>query len=165
MKFMGIPIDGKIEAFNSKVISKGFKPDASHNAKKVAPYWYEGSFAGYRCDMYVYFSNHSRIVYDVSVCIDDYGNVLNKLKLSDFVEAFKLKYENKYFYEYEEDDYTFEIKRYPKDKEYDENRMIGSVEFYIEEGSGDYEKNNYLWIVFKDYMNKNKNESDKDLDI
>jgi hypothetical protein len=167
MSFLGIPVDGKIEVFNQKIVAKGFKPDVSHNAQKASPYWYTGYFAGYSCDVYVHFSKHSRTVYDVSIAIDDYNSALNRTKLNNFVKAVKMKYKGKYFLDadVDEDDYTFSMKRYIKDERYDEDRVLGEIRLYLSDGSGYTDKNNSLWIIFEDNINYKKYKKEDDLDL
>lgn len=83
-EFMGIPIDGPIKKFNSKLKSKGFKL----SSKEANQYNYKGTFASYDATLFVLFSPQSKNVNEIEVIIfseklDDtmetYSSLLNGL--------------------------------------------------------------------------------------
>jgi len=67
-KFMGIPIDGSIEAFDAKLKAKGFVKSKDFGCldTKTSKY-YDGKFAGYNVLLYVMATPKTNLVCDVNV--------------------------------------------------------------------------------------------------
>ena len=70
MKFMGIPLDGTISNFNSKLLSKGIKVHPNNSHASTGQKWYVGTFFGEDAEIYVYFNPKTQIVYRAKAVID-----------------------------------------------------------------------------------------------
>lgn len=94
-EFMGIPIDGNIEAFDAKLKAKGFvnsKDFGILNTKTKK--WYDGRFAGNNVVLNVY-STRTNIVYSTNVLqfFETLDNV--KAEWEYYVSAIEDNYKNK----------------------------------------------------------------------
>lgn len=94
-EFMGIPIDGSIEAFDAKLKAKGFvssKDFGIENTKTEK--WYDGRFAGDDVVLSVY-STRTNIVYSTNV--SQYFETLDdvKAKWEYYVSVIEDNYKNK----------------------------------------------------------------------
>ena len=69
LRFMGIPIDGPITAFQTKLSAKGFTlaPESKQLPMGVRAYY--GQFLGKDSSVLVYYSTHTKEVYQVLVAI------------------------------------------------------------------------------------------------
>ena len=65
MTFMGIPIDGKIQDFQSEMKNKGFKRDGEGQGCK----YMKGYFDNKEARIFIFYDSNSKIVYSVSVQI------------------------------------------------------------------------------------------------
>ena len=98
MKFMGIPIDGKISAFQKQIKKKGFCPDRKYNILPkeffASSRPYIGYFAGEdNAHLLVSFNNKTKIVYEVKVIIDCISENELLSKYTSFCSDYKNKYE------------------------------------------------------------------------
>ena len=66
LKFMGIPIDGKIKQFGKSLEKKGLRYYTKINSNQ---YIYKGTFAGDEANIYAMYDIKSQIVYGVGVDI------------------------------------------------------------------------------------------------
>jgi hypothetical protein len=72
---MGIPLDGTINQFQSKLLGKGFKLDAATNSVIGAGCRvFTGIFSGEDAEIYVFFNTKTNIVYRAKAVID-YPNI------------------------------------------------------------------------------------------
>lgn len=70
IKFMGIPMGISIGSFQAKLAAKGVKYSPTskhlHDAVRV----YEGKFAGYDAELYVYYDSKTKLVYRAKAVIE-----------------------------------------------------------------------------------------------
>lgn len=97
MKFMDIPIDGKISAFQKQIKKKGFFPDRKFDMLPkeyfASSRIYIGSFAGEdNAHLLVSFNNKTKIVYEAKVLID----CISEKQLFSKYNSFCSDYKNKY---------------------------------------------------------------------
>ena len=81
MQFMGIPIDGTINSFQTKLQSKGFKISPLNKYARVGMRVFEGVFAGEKSVINVYYSSKTKTVHSVQVISNNttsLENVKNK---------------------------------------------------------------------------------------
>lgn len=95
LKFMGIPIEGSITNFQSKLAAKGIR--INNNKSREAPVgqrMYNGKFQGYNSEITVYYDRNSKDVYKVETVIES--------KKKEFIQGILDKslkaIEQKYFY-------------------------------------------------------------------
>jgi hypothetical protein len=72
LKFMGIPLDGKISAFNKEMQKKGFTLDKQLSKAMEGVHIYNGNFAGERGQVFISFDDKTKIVYLAGVLIKHY---------------------------------------------------------------------------------------------
>jgi len=92
MKFMGVPITGKLEAFISKMESLGFTPYSKEYLKENQ-FFMKGKFAGENCTIDISRTSISHIVYMVAAYTEQYTS-WESLKRDYF--SFKNDYTDKY---------------------------------------------------------------------
>ena len=90
LKFMGIPIDGKIKNFQSELWKKGFR--RQYNSTEGTRV-YSGDFSGERVELRVGFDKKTKVVYRVAVMIPCYTDP--ELAESKYTN-YKYKLERKY---------------------------------------------------------------------
>lgn len=93
LKFMGIPINGSITNFQTKLIAKGFKYDkASSMALETPTRIFKGQFAGETARLYVYYDRDQKFVYRVKVIIDRSESE----QIISLMDKYKYQMEEKY---------------------------------------------------------------------
>jgi len=90
LKFMGIPIDGKIKQFGKSLEKKGLRYYTKINSNQ---YIYKGTFAGDEANIYAMYDIKSQIVYGVGVDIKCLSHEIAKDKYNNYVNDYKDKYE------------------------------------------------------------------------
>ena len=98
LKFMGFPLDGTIDSFQSKLATKEVKPNTELNKViGVGTRAFDGSFAGYESEIYVYYEKRTKTVYRAKACIinTDKGlfeqtyNELKKMLIEKYGETYR----------------------------------------------------------------------------
>ena len=80
LKFMGIPLDGSITAFQNKLQAKGIKYDAEGSRLlKVGCRCFKGTFSGEEADFYVYYNERTKIVYRAKAVIKCLSKKMQKI--------------------------------------------------------------------------------------
>lgn len=100
MRFMGIPLDGTINSFQSKLATKGITPDVQFN-KQSDPgvRGFNGSFAGHKAEIYVYYDAKTSIVYRAKACINSESKTIAEQTYSTIKSQLQDKYSNNCFIE------------------------------------------------------------------
>lgn len=88
LKFMGIPIDGKIRQFQKELKKKGFRQASSEDDKRM----YKGYFYGDEASVLALFDKSSDSVYQVAVMIPCYNEDIALLKYNELKKNFISKY-------------------------------------------------------------------------
>ena len=93
MKFMGIPLNGTIDAFQQKLAAKRVRYDKEASARSSEGVrWFTGTFCGYKADISVYYDAMTDIVYSATVFIvDEEEDIIVRL-YDDFVAMLDRKY-------------------------------------------------------------------------
>lgn len=92
LKFMGIPLDGKISAFNKELKKKGFMLDEFAGKKIEGTYIYNGIFAGERAQVFVSYDDKTQIVYQAVVIIRRYSKESVTRAYEDMRDMLEEKY-------------------------------------------------------------------------
>ena len=74
LEFMGIPLNGTIANFQSKLLKKGCRIMKDNSSYPVGIRGFEGVFAGDKADIFVYYNPKTQIVYQARVAIDCDGD-------------------------------------------------------------------------------------------
>lgn len=88
LKFMGIPIDGKINDFKNELIKKGLR----YKTQIKNSYLFDGYFAGDFADLFVMHDVKTKKVYGVGVSIDCYSEEIARDKYLNYVRDLTYKY-------------------------------------------------------------------------
>lgn len=149
MKFMGIPIDGTISSFTTKLQAKGIKISPDNKNVRNGLREFEGTFYGLDADILVCYNSSSKMVYEVVAIIEsDDIEYLNNLydEISEIIRK-------KYNCVYKKD--TFENRksiRYDIDLATSADFYEGSINLYFNENDGVY----WLHIAYRDEVNTKK---------
>ena len=93
VKFMGIPLNGTIQQFHQKLVAKGCRHDA--RASSYLPNGtraFDGSFAGKKADIYVYYDETTKIVYRAKAVIACNGENIRDTEFNDIKDLLDTKY-------------------------------------------------------------------------
>ncbi len=160
LKFMGIPIDGNIEAFTAKLKAKGLTIDPNNKNNKDASRWFNGTFFDYDAWFIVDYARKTKNVYQVmaKICSGEERKTCENVKnqIADVIKS-------KYIYRYEvsksmngDDIDVYYI--------YDEqSNYIGEI--YLGIHKLDWEIGYHLCVAYKDDVNYKKNKEQKNKDI
>ena len=157
LNFMGIPINGDISTFHTKILAKGFRTHVDVN--KLLPAGirtYNGTYAGYDSNLTVLYDPTSKIVYDVKVAIntdevETRDSIYGRLK-----KAISKNYTNNVNYIYN-DVLNTELYAILNNGG---NGLIGRIQLYTNIKSLNENKASYLktiddYIIFIEYIDHN----------
>ena len=155
LKFMGIPLNGTIEQFQSKLKLKGITPDNNLNRiSQGEPFrFYKGTFAGEKATIKIKYNSKTKIVWGAMVTIEYRNNDLAESQL----EYYKKKLLEKYPDSIGGDEEKEGIPCYMLGVG-DGNDLIGFIYLYTRTSSNTIDNNVYLILNYKDYSNTKKNE-------
>ena len=155
IKFMGIPLNGSIDQFQNKLLSKGIKYDAK--ASKIlesATRAYTGYFSGYKSRIMVYYDEKTKIVYRAKAIIENYDKDSRNNAYEDLKKKLVLKY-GEIKYEGEHNNYpAIGITVYD-----DRYNILGSVSLFMSDPIYEYMNEYYLHVDYEDLINSNKHEN------
>lgn len=154
-KFMGIPINGVISSFQSKLAAKGFTYDASAS-KESGPgiRRFNGMFSGYKAKLAVFYDPKTKIVNDVKVMIDRYSENAAETLYEEMCGNIRTKYAGKS----ECEDTVFEGEKCTTFTVYHDDVVIGNIIIYIQNPTYD---TYWVAIEYVDVVNFNKNTDSK----
>ncbi|MCQ2230352.1 MAG: hypothetical protein MJZ30_00660 [Paludibacteraceae bacterium] len=94
IKFMGIPVDGNITNFQTKLLQKGFKVSELSKYADVGTRVFEGQFTSENATVAVYYNNKLKnLVHGVRVIYDNKDSYSDtKKKVESMVERLETKY-------------------------------------------------------------------------
>ena len=163
LKFMGIPLDGNINSFQQKLISKGLRPDKEANAvTPVGIRMYNGEFCGYDATIVVFYEKKSKIVYSAKAVVRQSDTARAKSISKDLSSRLF----NKYGGNVGEDDkgfVTYEYHMMEKIPELGDRffNKIGVITLNVTNSEYDY----LIHIEYYDSANGEKNEELEDSDL
>lgn len=109
LKFMGIPLDGTIDQFQTKLAAKGITVDEKDNKNSNFCRHFKGTFFGYNAKITIYYDEFSKLVYLSTVIFNssdiipeiDYSSEefknYSKEQLRDYINNYENKWSN-YFW-------------------------------------------------------------------
>lgn len=168
LKFMGIPLDGSIDAFQSKLTNKGMTVIKLANELSIGGRAYKGVFCGYDAEVYVYFDTKTKIVYRGKACIFNEDLNIIKQRYSEIKAMLQEKYDWACVAEDKSEGYdTFEMYVFKEGTtDCSSKDYFGVIQLYISEITTDVYKTTYsLHIDYKDRINKEKNQSSRASDL
>lgn len=134
IEFMGIPLNGTINAFSTKLIQKGFKIDKTSSSLEVGVRMYKGVFYGKKCTLFVYYLPSTKTVYRTKICVD-FSTESNSIDfMKEIISGLNVKYGEGNLYEGTHDGYISWSKIiYEKSK----NMQSSDLDTYIDLGEID----------------------------
>ena len=133
LKFMGIPLDGKINDFQLQLLKKGCTLDKLL-MKYINPKgsrFYEGSFAGNSAKIVVFFNEKTKKVYRAKAIISAYSEEQIKQKYSEMKSMLMDKYDIQYRFQ-------------QKYGEVLNDSVIGDLKWYFEDTGGKFESTSFI---------------------
>lgn len=156
LKFMGLPLNGTITAFQSKLQAKGIKYDSKTSAGIKDPCRaFRGVFSGNDANIYVYYNEKTKVVYRAKAVIEYRNKETGESKFSDFKYNLKTKYANAYSYDGEQNNHpSFSLNVFDSKEE----RQIGTIDLYFTNAPYSFMDEVYLHVDYTDTPNKSVNE-------
>lgn len=156
LKFMGIPIDGSIDNFQSKLAAKGVKVNPAEN--KTAPFGqriFKGNFAGQPCRILAFYDQSKNVYRALAVY-----HVTSETQADQFYAQAKKMLETQYADEYAEED-TYN--GYPAYSvlviEDSQDASKGVIDLYKAKIQDEGEPVEYwIYVDYQDTLNKSKKE-------
>lgn len=150
LKFMGVPITGTITQFQSKLTQKGCTYDKDSAKLSAGRRAFNGTFAGNKVWIGVYYDTKTKIVYRVKAIIEHNSEKIAEQRYAKMLDLFKQKYDT-------------------SDFSYDTQDGKDALSIYLSNGTIDmfFVKNDYddydVHIDYWDYLNNKKfNKSNLD---
>lgn len=157
LKFAGIPINGTITQFQSKLITKGYKIDKNNNTLQIGIRGFNGTFAGNKVQLYVYYDENTKIVYRVKAVIDGVSESMVDQKYSEIKNLMIQKYGLDETFKgemYDKETITFYIPSSDDESE----KLIGRIDLFAKEYIR-YPYNFNLHIDYYDSENEAKHKN------
>lgn len=162
MKFMGIPLDGSITAFQQKLKSKGveYNPHSS-SLFPAGTRVFKGTFSGEQADIYVYYNVKTKTVYRAKAVLSLYSESIADNKYDRFANMLKEKYLTGVVTDgVQADKPAMSIK--VLDQNFD--KCVGFIGLYMSKDETFYTGQMFLHIDYEDALNSikdiNKNMDD-----
>ena len=165
LDFMGVPINGTISEFTSKLATKGFK--TTPNSLPVGVKTYSGRYYDNSAELFVYYIPNSKLVYRVKVVIGTYSESQCENLMMNILAALDRKYEENDVEQGEYEDRTaFSISVYDdkngvrfstgEDEVQEWFPQIGGIDLFISYEPYSYDYDYRLFIDFYDAENYGK---------
>ncbi|MBP5392121.1 MAG: hypothetical protein J6Y40_08600 [Bacteroidales bacterium] len=145
-KFLGIPLDGTINQFESKLISKGYTKADNYGSKEYRVY--DGTFIGKKATIVIYYDVNTKIVHAGKAYFSDLTESKAKERLNELKELLLQKYPNAL-----NQDYI--IEGLPKFELASDN---GYISVYITKGEYGYPYNYSTHIQYQDMANSESHD-------
>ena len=163
LKFMGIPLNGSIAAFQTKLQAKGIKYDAEGSRQvKVGCRCFKGSFSSEKADIYVYYNERTKVVYRAKAVITYLSKEKGEDKFYSFKSMLKTKYSDGIASDSEQDGHPSLSILVPDSKK---ERDLGFVGMYITNPPYSFMEEVYLHIDYEDIANREVNQTDNMNDL
>lgn len=157
LKFMGIPLNGSITAFQTKLQEKGIKYDAEGSRQlKVGCRCFKGSFSGEQANFYVYYNEKTKIVYRAKAVITCLNKEKGEDKFNSFRSMLKAKYSDEFAKDSEQDGHPSLSILVPDSKI---EKELGYVGMYITDPPYSFMDEVYLHIDYEDVANERGNQA------
>ena len=162
IKFMGIPLNGTIQQFHQKLVGRGCKHDVKLSGMMAkGTRAFNGSFAGNKATIFVYYDENTNIVYRAKAVIDCSGEGIRDSQFNDIKNLLDTKYgtllSEKGTHE-DYDAYSYIIFSDNTDK------LIGHVDLYISKQEFGFHKYS-LHVDYFDIVNSEKHDQKRLDDI
>ena len=92
IKFMGIPMGISISSFQSKLEAKGVKYDKAFEQLPSGSIMFQGTFAGHKAQIFVYYDPSTKLVYRTKACVEREDKPALDQVFFDFISMFAEKF-------------------------------------------------------------------------
>ena len=92
-EFLGIPINGNITQFTTKLNNKGFTVDWNMSKVSGDTRWFNGSYYDRKCQLIAYYTPGTKLVYRVKVLYNLYSQSSAEKLMVDLKDALSRKYD------------------------------------------------------------------------
>ena len=92
IKFMGIPMGISISSFQSKLEAKGVKYDKASKQLPSGSRMFQGTFAGHKAQIFVYYDPSTKLVYRTKACVEREDKPALDQVFFDFISMFAEKF-------------------------------------------------------------------------
>lgn len=160
LEFMGIPLNGTIANFQSKLLKKGCRIMKNNSRYPVGIRGFNGVFAGDKADIFVYYNPKTQIVYQARVAIDCDGdkeeanNLFNRYKDLLYKKYGEVSLTSDMLDEQKEFEYSFMVCQPPIQEG---SKLLGGIIVSIKDLQT-YPWNYKVVIDYTDIDNFSKNE-------
>lgn len=164
LKFMGIPLTGNINSFQTKLEAKGCKADKTINSYlPVGTRAFKGQFAGNEANIYIYYNKKTKIVYRAKAVIEYTDKDIFNQKEYELAQMLSHKYYSMYIDTSSSDGLTI----------YVTNDLgttnLGTIDLYDrteDPNVSNYFKTTYnIHIDYHDAINSEKNQDERMEDL
>lgn len=161
LKFMGIPLTGTINSFQTKLAAKGINYDkVASSQSQSGVRCFKGVFSGENADIFVFYNEKTKVVYRAKAVIDYSKEDLAKQGYSKFSSMLREKYITGDVLDSDHNDYPAIIIKVPDSKlEF----VIGYISLYLSKPSYSFLDDRYLHIDYEDFDNS-VSDKDKNMD-
>lgn len=159
LKFSGIPIGGTINQFQEKLVHKGYSLDRLINSRlSIGSRAFKGKFIGKNVLLYVYYDEHTKIVYRVKAVMQSLSESIADQRYQEIQTMLLQKYDNGYSDEGQHErkpSLSIFPKRYKtySDEEYDWTKCYGKIDVFISKDES-YINYPYMFNVHIDYWDQ-----------
>lgn len=162
MKFMGIPLNGTINAFQQKLAAKGVQPNKALNEiLPVGQRAFKGTFCGYKSQIYVYYNAKTKTVYRAKACMTFNDREIIQNKSNEFRSLLNEKYSYACLPMGEQDGFD----SYCWLLSHDSEDVIGEIDLYVSKSNLTYPTEYTLHIDYTDAINNDANNASKSEDL
>lgn len=164
LKFMGIPINGNIDVFQTKLAQKGIKVSELNKTAPVGVRVFKGYFTNEKANIVVFYNIKTKNVYKCRVAFDKVYETIDNVR-SDF-DYYKEKLNQKYvgltsdMIDEHNDDNSYSIMVIQPPVRVGAT-VLGVIGLEIRENDYDYS----LWIDYTDIQNSTNNEEQSTNDL
>lgn len=165
LHFMGIPLNGSIDAFQQKLIAKGLTYDKEGSHPGVRRF--DGVFCGYDARVIVYYDTKTKVVYGAKAVISDEDMNYIERRYEEIYRMLEKKYKGSCYNIYEvqgRDELEVYVLKDITD-DCDSEDYLGIINLYITKFEGNYLKSYDLHIEYTDRINESKYQSSKESDL
>lgn len=161
MKFMGIPLNGTINAFQQKLAAKGVQPNKALNEiLPVGTRVFTGTFCGYEAEIGVYYNTKTKTVYRAKAFFTGEDKEQMQRRYNEFLDLLNNKYPDAEVTEGENDGFDACGWRI-----WGEDSAVGWIELFISEDNSFYPTQYTLHIDYTDAINYFANNASKSEDL
>lgn len=162
IKFMGIPLDGTITNFTTKLQAKGITISPDNKKSDAGCRWFQGYFYGKDANIIVYYDADTKIVYRAKAVIED----SDYDRLKGVYDELSSSIDEKYLGRHKQDTY----KGYPSthfqiDLQASADYYEGNIDLFFTDNGLTYYKTFSLHVDYYDEANQRKHDRSINNDI